>query len=397
MLQTQPQVLAPEQPLFVLTPPDVVPLVVATQTQGVVQLNDDLKRKVAAQLEGFMAVLTTQDVNSDEFRTKLDQAFSVGRQEIAEVTSITDSSMKRNFIGETEMGAYKALNELRTLFDDLNPARQGDLFASNKVLGIPIPFGNKLKSYLRRYESTQTHLDALYQHLSDAKLNVEKDVSELGAVRTQMYEGLQKLEAVVFFVSELDKRLSAQIEEVRKADADRARALEQEVLYYVRQNLGDVQATQALTINAYNIFGELRKTGRETMNGCDRVATLGLAALSTAVRMARSTGLQIKVMAMLDGSKKSVEDMIVATGKAMNDHATATADFASNPIIGVQVLQQMFDQTGSAMAIMDNFRTTALTNMQANNQMLQTQLAQQMKRITNDQRLVGAEVQGIAL
>ena len=390
------QVLTQVAPALVLTPPDVVTPVVAAQAKGAVPMPDELKARVDAQLEAFLGALRNENVSSDAFRSKLDAAFSLGRKEIADATTLSNAFTKGNFVNEAETPAYKAIAEMRSLFDELNPAKQGDLLTPTRILGIPMPFANKLNRYLRRYESAEKQIGALYEHVVTAKDEVSRGVVELGQVRQKLWDGLQKLEAVAYFITKLDERLSADIETMKLTDADRARALEQEVLYYVRQNIGDVQAAQALTINAYNVAGELRKCGREVMNGCDRVATLGMAALSVAVTMARAAGVQMKTMEMLVGSKKSIEDLILATGSALQSHVQSTTKFASDPMLGVQTLQQMFDSTFAAMDTMDNFRAQALASMKSNNDMLRTQLTAQMQRISNDRKAADV-ADGIAL
>lgn len=387
MTQTQTAVLA--QPKLILTPPDVIEPVTASSTVGVVQLPPEFQARMQTKVSGFVTTLLTEDVQSDAFRHKLDQSFAVGQAEIAGATKMTSEMSKRNFIGQLDSPAYKAIGDMRTLFDELNPARQGDLFAPNKIFGITVPFGNKLTSYFRRYESAGKQIQALYQHIQDAQVDVEKCVSELGGMRTKLYDNILKLEAVVYFVNELDRRLESEIEALRLTDSARAKALEQEVLYYVRQNLGDVQSARALTITAYNSADMLRRTGRETINGCNRVSNLGLSALELAVLLAGATGVQIKTMAMVTGSKQIVEDLIIATGEAQKSHVKATIDFASNPILGIQTLQQMFAATDEAMEMMSTFRTAALGTMKTNNELVQSMVTSQMARIENERQAVG--------
>ena len=376
---------------FQLTPPEVVPPVPTTKVAGAVKLPDDMKAKVETQLASFVAALMQGDPNSDEFKGKLDAAFSLGRKEIADSTTLSNRFTKRNFVGDADSPAYRAISNMRALFDDLNPAKQGDLFTPTRILGIPVPFGNKLTSYLRRYQSAETQLSTMQGDILAAKDEIAKDVAEMGLARQQLWAALEKLEGAGYFIRELDQRLSDTVASLKQNDPDRARAFEQEVLYYVRQNLGDVQAAQALTINAYNVIGELRKTGRETMNGCDRVSTLGMAALSVAVTLARATNNQIATQKMLSGSKQEIENLIASTGSALNTHVEMTAKFASEPILGVQTLQAMFDQTFAAMDKMEKYRSEALLTMQQNNQMMQVQLTKAKERIVNDrQASVGA-------
>ena len=384
--------VAPSLTPLQLNPPEEVAAIVPAQAKGAVAMPKLLQEQVDVQLDAFLHTLTTADVTSDEFRKKLDQAFSVGRKEIADATTLSNSFTKKNFVGETDTPAYKAISEMRSLFDDLNPANQGDLFSARKVFGITIPFGDRLTGYLRKYQSAETQISKIYEDVVAAKTELERGVFDLGNEQKKLWGGLEKLEAANYFMARLDERLSAQIEAIRANEPDRARALESEVLYYVRQNAADVLAMQAVTINAYQVAGSLRKTGREVMNGCDRVATLGMAALSVAVTLARATGVQIKTMALMEGSKKSIEGLIVATGDAFNEHIKATTSFASNPLLGVQTLQQMFDSTFAGMDTLEKFRVESLNVMQSNNTMLRGTLDTAMTRLKNDRSAATGEI-----
>lgn len=397
---TTTQVTEAAKPLIMsplkLDPPEVVVPALPEQTKGVVELPAERKAAVDAQLASYVQALLTANVTSDDFREKLDQAFAIGRQEIASATTLTNSFTEKDFAKDSDSPAYKAIADMRATFDELNPANQGDLFTPTKFLGIPIPFADKMQRYLRRYESATKQIGKLYENIIGAKDEVQRGVTELGIVRQRLWDSLTNLEAVEYFITELDSRLEGQIATLKMTDPHRAKALETEVLYYVRQNVGDVLTTKAVVVNAYNVAGELRKSGREVMNGCDRMATVGMASLSVAVTLAKAMGVQMKTMEMLVSSKKSIEDLIVWTGKALNQHVQMTTEFASNPVVGVQTLQTMFDQTFQAMDTMDTFREKALESMKTNNTMLRGQLTEQMKRITNE-RQVATVADGISL
>ncbi|MBI1892033.1 MAG: toxic anion resistance protein [Burkholderiales bacterium] len=379
------QATAIDTPL-VLTPPDVVEAVPSTKVAGAVKLSDELKSKVETQLDAFMDGLMKGDPQSDEFKARLDSAFAIGRKEIAESTTLSNRFTSKNFVGAEDTPAYQAIANMRALFDELNPARQGDLFTPTKFLGIPVPFASKLNRYMRKYQSAGNQIAAIQGQIIEAKDEIAKDVAEMGVARQQVWAALEKLEAAAYFIRSLDERLTTQIATLKQGDPDRARAFEQEVLYYVRQNLGDILAAQALSINAYNVMGELRKTGRETMNGCDRVATLGTAALSVAVTLARATGNQIATQKMINESKNQIESLITQTGDALNTHVDMTTKFASEPILGVQTLQNMFNKTFEAMDKLEKFRSESLTAMQQNNNMIAQELSKARDRINNDQK-----------
>jgi uncharacterized protein YaaN involved in tellurite resistance len=128
-------------------------------------------------------------------------------------------------------------------------------------------------------------------------------------------------------------------------------------------------------INGYLALDVLKKTGREMINGCTRVATTGMSALAVAQTVARATGNQIRVMEMLQGVNATIGDLISQTGRALNQHVDATTQFASNPMLGIEKIKEMFDQTFQAMDAMDNFRAKAIDVMGQNNTIIREQLA----------------------
>jgi uncharacterized protein YaaN involved in tellurite resistance len=59
----------------------------------------------------------------------------------------------------------------------------------------------------------------------------------------------------------------------------------------------------------------------------------------------------------------------------LNSHVDATAQFASNPMIGIDKIKEMFDQTFKAMDAMDDFRSKAIEVMGQNNAVIKEQIS----------------------
>ena len=111
------------------------------------------------------------------------------------------------------------------------------------------------------------------------------------------------------------------------------------------------------------------------MNGCTRVATTGMSALAVAQTVARATGNQIQVMEMLSGVNTSINNLVTETGRQLGNHVEKTGEFSQNPLLGIEKLKEMFDQTFRAMDAMDNFRAKSIEVMGQNNAMMKEQLA----------------------
>jgi len=360
---------------FQLTPPEVITPVSEQSARTAVPMSAELKTAVEDQVDRFMEGLLTEDVQSEAFKARLDSAFALGREEVSVASSLMQGRLlERNFVGMEDTSAFRAIQDMRGHLDELNPGKEGDLFQPQKLLGF-IPYGNKLQTYFRKYQSASGQLQKSMQQLYSARDDMQRDVVDLEATRTKLWDAMQRLGGAIHFAETLDAKLHAKVEALKATDAVRAKALEQEVLFYARQNLQDMLTQQAVCTNGYLALDVLKKTGREMMNGCSRVATTGMSALAVAQTVARATGNQIKVMEMLTGVNSSIEGLIAESGRQLNTHVEQTAQFATNPMIGIDKLKEMFDQTFKAMDAMDTFRSKAIEVMGQNNAIIKEQLA----------------------
>ena len=367
---------APTAPApFRLEPPETLTAVAPEAAREAVPLKPELAQQVDAQVLRFVDALVQEDLHSDAFKARLDSAFALGREEIGQAASLMQGRlMQRNFVGVEDGAAFKALQAIRSQLDELNPGKDGDLLQPRKLLGL-IPFGNKLEAYFRKYQSAADQLKTSMGQLYAARDDLQKDVVDIEATRGKLWDAMTKLAAAQRFAAQLDTRLDERVRQLQATDPAKAKALQQEVLFYARQNLTDIQTQQAVCVNGYLALDVLKKTARELVNGCNRVATTGMSALAVAQTVARATGNQIQVMEMLQGVNATIGNLIGETGRALNQHVDATTQFASNPMLGIEKIQEMFDQTFQAMDAMDGFRAQAIETMGKNNALMREQLA----------------------
>ena len=372
MSDTQP--LSPPETTFALTPPEVMQPVPQSQAADLVAVKPEPQQALAEKADAFIATLMTQDVHSADFKQKLDLAFALGKEEISIASSLLQGRlMERNFVDAAGTPAFKAISELRGHLDELNPGNEGDLLSANRILGL-IPWGNKLQAYFRRFQSAASQIKTCMTQLYVARDDIQKDLADVDSQRARIWTGMEKMSEAIAFAKLLDEKIAAKVDGLRATDALRARALEQEVQFYARQNLTDMLTQQAVSINGYLALDVIKKTGRELMNGCTRVATTGMSALAVAQTVARATGNQIEVMDMLEGVNSTIGKLIAQTGEQLNQHVSRTTEFAKNPMLGVEQIKQMFDQTYRAMDAMDTFRSDAIVVMGRNNEIMQAEL-----------------------
>lgn len=382
---------------FQLQPPELITPVPAEKAQEAVPLKPELVQAVDEQVSRFVDALMHEDLHSDAFRAKLDSAFALGREEISTASALMQNRfMQSNFVGMEDSPAYKAIAEIRGLLDELNPGKQGDLMQPNKLLGI-IPWGSKLQAYFRKYQSASTQLQSAMSQVHAARDDMHKDVAAIDTTRAQVWDALQKLAAAARFATTLDSKLKDRVDALEASDPPKAQALRQEVLFYARQNLSDVQTQQAVTINAYLALGVLKQTAREMINGCSRVLTTGMSALATAQTVARATGNQMRVMEMLGGVNSTIGELIAESGKQLNQHVEQSTRFAANPLLGIEQMKQMFDQTFQAMDAIDNFRAKAIDVMGQNNKLIREQIERAESYVDRNRQKLAKEATSAAI
>lgn len=382
---------------FTLEPPEVITPVEPAAAREAVPLKPELQQQVDQQVMRFIDALASEDLHSDGFRQRLDSAFALGKEEISNASALMQGRlMQRNFVGAEDSPAYKALGAIRAQLDELNPGKDGDLLQPRKLLGL-IPFGNKLEAYFRKYQSAAEQLKTSMGQLYAARDDLHKDVVDIEATRAKLWEAMTKLAAAARFATQLDQRLDERVKSLEASDPNKAHALKQEVLFYARQNLTDIQTQQAVCVNGYLALDVLKKTAREMINGCTRVATTGMSALAVAQTVARATGNQVRVMEMLQGVNATIGNLISETGRQLNQHVDATAQFASNPMLGIEKIQEMFDQTFQAMDAMDSFRAKAIDVMGQNNQLIRQQIERADTYVDRTRQALSREAAGLAL
>ena len=120
-------------------------------------------------------------------------AFRLGKEEISNASTLmTGRFMERNFVGIEDSAAFKSLQSMRGMLDELNPGKQGDLLDTNRILGL-IPFGNKLQAYFRKFQSAGDQLQTVMTQLYASRDDMQRDAAEIEQTKSKLWEAMQKL------------------------------------------------------------------------------------------------------------------------------------------------------------------------------------------------------------
>jgi hypothetical protein len=233
---------APDAPLAlsINMPEPLKPVKEPDAAAAMVPLKEETRTAAVVQADQFISDLLQMDVTSGDFRSRVDSAFRLGRKEIGDSALLTGKFMEKSFVGDADNPAFKVMNEMRGLFESLDPGKEGDLFSTHKILGL-IPFGNRLKAYLQRFDSASSSIGKLIDNIYGVEDELTRDDQELFATMNKLLAAMTKLKAVDVFIERLDQTLTEAVAKLRATDPARAKAIEQEVLFYARQASMDVE------------------------------------------------------------------------------------------------------------------------------------------------------------
>jgi len=320
-------------------------------------------------VQDYVESIVSLDARSPEFTTKAESVRTMGDADIRAAAAVSNRMLDRPVRAkggfEATSQVSQSLLDLRKTIEGLDPAKASGV---RKLLGI-IPFGDQLRDYFHRYESAQTHINAILNALYKGQDELRKDNAALEQEKLQLWETMQRLAQYVYVVERLDTSLAATITEIEASDPERAKALKDNVLFYVRQKHQDLLTQLAVSIQGYLAMDLVRKNNIELIKGVDRATTTTISALRTAVVVAQALANQRLVLDQITALNTTTSNMIESTSKLLASQSVAINEQAGSSTIGIDKLEAAFTNIRQAMDAIDAFKAQALQSMQTSGSM----------------------------
>ncbi|WP_336987607.1 toxic anion resistance protein [Altererythrobacter aquiaggeris] len=348
--------------VFELTPPEPVPAVTADKAAGLVPVSDEKKSALATKVESYVDELLAADANSPEFGQKVDQLTNMGRKEIAAAARMSNRFLDRPVRAmDQESGVGSDLAELRRTVEDLDPGRKGKL-RGRKLFGI-IPFGNSMKKYFDSYKSSQNHIQAILARLESGKDELIMDNASIEQERAKLWEAMGNLEQMIHISKTLDSRLEEKALDLDATDPQKAKAIRETALFYVRQRTQDLLTQMAVSVQGYLALDLVKKNNVELVKGVDRAGTTTVGALRTAVTVAQAMTNQRLVLQQITALNETTAGIIDSTGTLLREQTGKIHEQAASSTIPMETLQRAFQNIYDTMDEVDTFKLKALDSM----------------------------------
>jgi len=287
----------------------------------------------------------------------------MGRREIVEAAGQSNRFLDRPIRSMDESSPVGAnLAELRRTVEDLDPSKRGNLLAPKKLFGI-IPFGNKLRNYFDSYKSSQTHISSILDSLAHGKDELLMDNAAIDVERQNLWAAMGKLEQMIHLSKSMDAKLEEKANELDSSDPEKARAVRDTALFYVRQRTQDLLTQMAVTVQGYLALDLVKKNNVELVKGVDRASTTTVGALRTAVTVAQAMTNQKLVLEQITQLNTTTANIIDGTGKMLRENTATIHEQAASATIPLETLSRAFTNIYQTMDEIDSFKVRALENM----------------------------------
>ena len=364
-----PELTPPEtSPVISLEAPQPVAVVPQDEADQLVKLDLTKVPELDAKVHDFVMHVLQTPVNTSVFDEKVNAIHQLGSAEIRASAQIANrmldrpaKSMDKALFDNSPIA--KSLTELRSVVEDLDPTRQGSLSSPRKFLGI-IPMGKSVQDYFRKYQSSQTHINAIIESLYHSKDELMKDNASIEQEKVNMWALMQSLRQYIYVGQKIDERLEQKIGELEATDPEKARVVKEELLFYVRQKNMDFLTQLAVNIQGYLALDMIRKNNLELIKGVDRATTTTIAALRTAVMVSQALSSQKLVLDQINALNSTTSSLIESTSVMLKRQTAQVHEQASGSSVDLEKLQKSFNHIYETMQAIDAFKVKALGNMQ---------------------------------
>jgi uncharacterized protein YaaN involved in tellurite resistance len=385
------------EPALKLEVPSAPPAVATTSAPSIAPAVDEaalpaLDEKVDAYLDSLLA----EQPRSPGFAAKAADVRAMGDEDIRAAAESSNRLLNQPVRALHEGGLSEGSTVGRTLLDlrrtveELDPK---EATGSKRLLGM-IPFGDRVTDYFRRYQSAQTHLNGILHALREGQDELGRDNAALNLEKQQLWVSMGRLNQYVYVSERLDARLAARVSELGATDAERARALRDDVLFYVRQKHQDLLTQLAVSIQNYLAIDVVIRNNIELMKGVDRASTTTVSALRTAVIVAQALSSQKLVLDQISALNTTTSGMIERTSEMLRDNSVEIQQQAATATIGLPQLQAAFANIYATMDAIDSFKAEALDTMATTIGTLETEVAKSRSYLERVERQDGRVARG---
>jgi uncharacterized protein YaaN involved in tellurite resistance len=373
-----------------LSAPEAVSAVAPQQAEAAVQIDPGEAAKLDGIVASYVDGVTTLDIHDAAFASRVRDIQKLGDADVKAAAEVSNRLLQKPLAAASHSGVSdasdisKSLLTLRHTVEDLDPSTQGDLLSSKRLFGL-LPFGDRLRDYFGKYQSSQSHLNAIIQSLYHGQEELQKDNGDLESEKVNLWAVMGRLRQYIYLGQRLDAALTEKIAAMEPTDPDRAKALNEDLLFPVRQKVQDLLTQLAVSVQGYLALDLIRRNNVELIKGVDRATTTTVSALRTAIIVAQALSDQKLVLDQITALNTTTGRLIESTAEMLHQQSATISEQAASSTVELSRLQAAFNNIYATMDEVDTFKVKALDSMSRTIDALTTEVTRSQARLDRAQ------------
>jgi uncharacterized protein YaaN involved in tellurite resistance len=354
-------------PELSLSAPEAATTVAPAEAEREVTIDPEAAKRIDAMVATFVGGLRAVDVHGDDYRRRVDDIDGLADREIRSTSDMSNRLLDRptramSGLGQGDAPIAKSLLELRRS-EELNPAKH-DLTQGGprKLLGV-VPFGDRVRAYFAKYQKSQSHIEGIVGALREGGAELEKDNAAIAQEQKALWSQMETLRQYTYMAEKLDTGLEAQINHLAIGDPERAKVLQEDILYPVRRRRQEILTQLAVAVQGYAALRVVEVNNRELVRAVRTATTTTVAALRTAVMVAQALTNQKLVSEQVKAVNETTSSMIESTSSVLREQTATVESQAASPGLDMGSLQRAWDNVFAALDQIDTYKMRALEAM----------------------------------
>ncbi|HEY6469285.1 MAG TPA: toxic anion resistance protein [Candidatus Dormibacteraeota bacterium] len=351
-----------------LSAPEAAATVGPAEAEREVTIDPEAAKRIDGMVATFISGIRSVDVHGDDYRRRVDDIDSLADREIRTTSDMSNRLLDRptramQGLGQGDAPIAKSLLDLRRSVEELNPAKH-DLTQGGprKLLGV-IPFGDRVRAYFAKYQKSQSHIEGIVGALREGGGELEKDNAAIAQEQKGLWSQMESLRQYAYMAEKLDTGLEAQVNHIAIGDPERAKVLQEDILYPVRRRRQEILTQLAVAVQGYAALRVVEVNNRELVRAVRTATTTTVAALRTAVMVAQALTNQKLVSEQVRAVNETTSAMIESTSAVLREQTTTVESQAASPGLDMGSLQRAWDNVFAALDQIDTYKLRALQAM----------------------------------
>lgn len=351
-----------------MRPPQAVNTITHESASELINLEETEIIELDEKVREYFEELTSNLDNLQVIKKKSLDIQRLGDEDIQMSASVSSKLLERP-MGAMASGFFddssavsRALLDLRETVEELDPSNHRALLTPRRLFGL-FPLSGNIKKYFRKFQSAQSHLNAIICSLNNGKDELLKDNAIIEEEKVNMWQSMKGMEQHIYLGRKLDDQVVGVIKKIEMQTPETAKLISEEILFYLRQKTQDLLTQLSVSVQGYLAMDLIAKNNVELVKGIDRSINTTVSALKTAVTVAQALANEKLVLEQIKAINETTSKLIEGTSEALKNQAAEIHGNASNNSIEIDKIKNAFQNIYETIDMIDRYKIDALGNM----------------------------------